>query len=104
MRKTSSAITARSLPVVQTAVLDTATVEELLRDISSLADDLVIRLRFAGDLQSASRALSMEEAWRLLQGGAASVQVRYRFQDTNWCDSLIPGPGGYRFVRVAVSE
>jgi hypothetical protein len=51
---------------------------------------------------SRGEGLSLASARQgLLYGGALAVQVRYRYCDEEWWDTLLSQPsGGYRLVRV----
>ncbi len=37
----------------------------------------------------------------LLTGAIARIQIRYRWQDTLWIDTLESKPDGYRIIRIA---
>jgi hypothetical protein len=87
---------------LQDAILDAATLSQLLFDIGHAAVlvGIVIRplgARRAGGLPPPS----LEAAQHVLAEGTASVQLRYRFDDEEWWDTLLPVTGGVRLVRIS---
>jgi hypothetical protein len=89
------------LPAVFESVLSWEKVDDLLSDISLVAEviDVMVKghpLAHAGhvgrDLLAARGALR--------EGGALAVQIRYRHQGALWSDTLMRAGAGVRVVRI----
>lgn len=94
------------LPPMREAFLSEEQVRQLFADIEALASDILLMQRLAGSTRatasSASTAEQLGTARRsLLAGAIARVQIRYRWQDTHWIDTLERRDSGIRLVRVA---
>ncbi|APZ93886.1 hypothetical protein [Fuerstiella marisgermanici] len=94
------------LPPMREAILAAEQVEELFADIEQLGTDILLMQRSSRTAQAnvsqadAARNLQVAKT-SLLSGGIARVQIRYRWQDTLWIDTLEAKPGGYRIIRIA---
>lgn len=87
------------------ALLDAATLARLFDDIALATELLEVTVkgaRFQHAFQQADRGpIQLEEARTLLLSGAVrGVQVRYRFDNAEWWDTLLNVPGGVRLVRI----
>ena len=93
------------LPPMREAVLSDDQVLALFRDITMLASDiLLIQRSTSARPDAAQRAESSQlEAARdaLLSGNVQRVQVRYRWQESLWIDTLATQPNGFHLVRIA---
>lgn len=88
------------LPTLQQAVLDDATLESLLLDVSSLcAVRSVAFKRGAGEHAEEGEPGQLVRVREELARGAA-VQLRYEYRGEGWCDTLLPGMSGVLLVRV----
>ena len=88
------------LPDVQQAVLDAATLDALFSDLAQCAEVLSVVLKTSrGPVAEASVSLAAGRA-ALEEGTARGVQIRYRHEGTEWCDTLLRTPAGVRLVRV----
>jgi hypothetical protein len=89
------------LPELQDAVLDLATLRQLLFDIATQTELLEVRLK--GEPRSYARVDPcdlVEAAAQLLDRRVLGVQVRYRYRGAEWWDTLLGTQGGVRLVRV----
>jgi hypothetical protein len=82
------------------AVLDEATLDQLLFDISACAKLLEIRTKgapteYARDLADLGRAVADLRAGRIL-----GLQLTYIHQGSEWRDTLLGGAQGIRLVRI----
>lgn len=91
------------LPDLQQAQFDATELENLLRDIAACAQitEIIAKYSATGHVPEAA-ALTFDDGRRLLlEGGARAVQFRYRYQDTDWWDTVMALPGGqFRLVRI----
>ncbi len=72
-------------------------VADLYRDLAAVAD---VQSTLMDD-GTGTRRCRLDEAFAGLEDGTARrVQIRYRHQDRDWCDTLLPGPEAVRLVRI----
>lgn len=90
---------APALPDVQDADLDRETLDQLFFDLSKLAELLEVRVKGAVDAHAVETEPTLEAALARLAEGFA-VQLRYRYQGSEWIDTLLPSPAGARLIRV----
>lgn len=92
------------LPPMREAVLTAEDVRQLFADIETFATDVLLMQR-TSRTATASRVHTSENlvaAKRALLGGRIRrLQLRYRWQDTAWIDTLEAHPNGFRVVRIA---
>ncbi len=87
------------LPDVDDGSLDDAGLDALSADLTTLAEDLEVRVKATpghsapGDLRDALDALRA--------GAARAVQVSYRYQGRPWIDTILRAPDGWRVVRIS---
>ena len=96
------------LPPMREALLSQQQVDELFNDIEHLATDVLLmqrRTTAARDRATAAKAdtaTSLQVARAsLCSGSIPRVQIRYRWQDSLWIDTLEVKPDGFRLVRIA---
>lgn len=92
------------IPPMNDAVLTHEQVAALFRDLEALVTILEITVKGRrGTMDSAPQSLA--KARQLLMSREAfGVQVRYRHEDQDWCDTLIPVDGGIRLVRIGTGS
>lgn len=81
--------------------------ESLGQLFSDLAETQVLTVRVKGDprLQVGDDTVSLDNARELLLSGTVrGVQVRYLFQNCEWCDTIMAAKGRYRLVRVQYQQ
>ncbi len=93
------------LPDLHEAVINAATLHELVRDLTSLTKLLEVIPRAAPGRYVALPASHTPEdlaAARdlLLAGEIRSLQIRYFYQNATWCDTLLAQPEGYKLIRI----
>lgn len=80
------------------ADLDGSDLAALYRDIAVLAEAVSVRIDEGG---GGARRLGLGAAFSAVEDGTAHrMQIRYRFDDQVWCDTLMREGGGVRLVRV----
>ncbi len=92
-----------ALPKVQEAILDEATLDRLFFDVAHVAELLEVVTKGAPEAHAADPTAPdrLERAREALRAGRAfGVQLRYRFADTEWWDTLMRVPGGVKLVRI----
>jgi hypothetical protein len=89
------------LAEVQEAILDDATVRQLFFDLSQLAEVVEVRLKATEQAYATHAAPTLEAARQAVSTREAlAVQLRYRFGNAEWIDTLVRVETGFRLVRV----
>lgn len=96
------------LPPMREAVLSPEQVSELFSDIEELGTDVLLmqrrssaaRDRATASLTNTANQLEIART-SLLSGKIPRVQIRYRWQDSLWIDTLEAKPDGFRIIRIA---
>jgi hypothetical protein len=90
-----------NLPDLHQAVLDTPTLERLLRDIEEHAQVNEIIPKFTQRGYVPEGPVTLAEARELLLfQSARGVQIRYRYEGADWWDTIMTAPEGFRLVRI----
>jgi hypothetical protein len=86
--------------------LDAAQLQAWAGELHALAEGLEVRLKGPGVQRAANTAFALAEALEALTSGAAvAMQVRYRYDDRQWADTLTPLTGGRtRVLRAALPD
>jgi len=94
------------LPPLQQTILDAATVEALFTDLASGTRVLAVVPRRAARTMAADAPIDLAAAHvGLRDGSLCGVQIRYRYEGREWCDTLMPLPGDTaRLVRICTDE
>lgn len=93
-----------TLPDVQQAHLDVATLDALFSDIATFAHVYSVVVKHgAGRVEEQGTTLEEGRA-ALASGTARGVQIRYRHDGVEWCDTLLNTPAGVRLVRVSSDQ
>ncbi|MBP7949243.1 MAG: hypothetical protein KA004_06260 [Verrucomicrobiales bacterium] len=94
---------ASPLPDLHEALLDAAALDRLLRDLAACAEVTEIIPKFSAvGLVPDQSALSLDVGRSLLlDGKARAVQFRYRYDGSDWWDTVMALPGErFRLVRI----
>ncbi len=94
------------LPPMREAMLQADQVKQLFSDIGKLATDVMLMVRRESARRAtASRLTAIEQLQlaqdSLLNGHTRRIQIRYRWQDSMWIDTLDSRQDGIRLVRIA---
>jgi hypothetical protein len=94
------------LPPMREAFLSEEQVRQLFADIEAFASEVLLMQRLAGSAHATASATSATEQLRtaqqsLLTGEIARVQIRYRWEDSHWIDTLARRDSDVRLVRIA---
>lgn len=91
------------LPDVQQAVLDSATLQALFRDLAQFTQILAVIPKMAAAAMVAEQGIDLDNARAgLISGTYRGVQVRYRYDNQEWCDTLLNTPAGIKLVRICI--
>jgi hypothetical protein len=95
-----------TLPALQQAELDAATVEQLFSDLARCTQVLAVLPRFASRTLVPPQTMELAAAHAgLVDGALRGVQVRYRYDGREWTDTLLAlGPGRTRLVRINAED
>jgi hypothetical protein len=90
------------LPELTSATLDEEELAALFRDLEVCAEITEINAKFAAQGHvPESGELTLAEARNLLvQRAARGVQIRYRYDDADWWDTIMVHGHAYRLVRI----
>lgn len=89
------------LPEMSDAVLSDDEVAALMRDLRTLTtiDEIIVKAG-PGRADDAPQLTLDDAAQMLFERTVRGVQVRYRYDDALWMDTLMPVAEGIRLVRV----
>ena len=90
-----------SLPDLHQAILDEPTLEQLLTDLENHAEVNEVIPKFTAKGYVPEGPMNLDEARKLLHfRSARGVQIRYRYDGSDWWDTIMTAPEGYRLVRI----
>jgi hypothetical protein len=93
------------LPALQQTVLDAATLDALFRDLATCTQILAVIPKGSAQGYANEKAITLADARVGLDAGSfRGVQVRYRYDDKEWCDTLLATPAGVRLVRICTDD
>lgn len=75
-------------------------VEALFADLKLGAEITHVQVKMASGMGAADSKTTLIEAHELLRlGKVAAIQIRYHFEQQDWCDTLMVLPHAVRIVR-----
>lgn len=96
---------ALKLPALQQTVLDAPTLEALFRDLAQCTQLLAVIPKGAPQAYVTEHGIDLDAAQTGLASGVfRGVQVRYRYDGQEWCDTLMATPAGVRLVRISLND
>lgn len=95
-----------TLPALHQAVLEPSTIEALFDDLAHCAQVLAVIPKRAARTMIEEHPIDLAGACAGLRDGSLrAVQIRYRHENREWCDTLMPLPGGSaRLVRICADD
>ena len=91
---------AKPLPELHQSVFDKATLEAYIADLNACTEILVVMPK-AGPGYVAPKSIKLEEGAKLLLAGQLrGLQIRYRYQNEEWWDTLINRDGPIHVTRI----
>jgi hypothetical protein len=89
------------LPEMSDAVLGPEDLSDLFRDYRACAGGVEIQVKSGPGLVNAHPRPSLDEAEQLLLAKRVrGLQLRYRFDGGEWCDTLMQAASGVRLIRI----
>ncbi len=89
------------LPELRESLLDAAGLDALLRDIAACTQVIEVIPRHASQRLVGDRSITLQEGRSLLlHRHARAVQIRYRYDDAQWWDTVICQGHRFRIVRI----
>jgi hypothetical protein len=86
---------------LQDSILDSETLEQLLGDLQRFAVVQEVRLKGGALAMTSEKSVPLPEALEALRAGRVlGVQLRYRYDGSNWWDTLMNTPRGVRLIRI----
>jgi hypothetical protein len=93
------------LPNVHQAVLDDGTLEALLSDVAAFGKDIeaIPKTQARQEVKHASIPLD-QAAVALRDRSITALQLRYSYEASRWCDTIVATNEGWRLTRIDLSE
>ena len=90
------------LPELHQGVLDSATLDQLVVDIETCTEVLEVIPKFGADSYvGEDEVIDLRKAISMLgEGQLRGVQIRYKYDGSQWWDTLMGTPQGVRLVRI----
>ena len=89
------------LPELNEALLDSAGLDELTSDIVTHTEILEVIVKNPGQRYAQEQSPSLDTGVESLKSGqAAGLQIRYRYEDAQWWDTIMATSDGFRLVRI----
>lgn len=93
------------LPTLWNAVVDQETLDELISDLQQHAVILGVQEKHSPTEHINEELLdSIQTIERFRQGVSRAIQIHYRFEEKNWCDTIIRHGQQYKIVRMEQPE
>ena len=90
------------LPALHQGVLDAATLDQLVVDIETCTEVIEVIPKFGADSYvGEDEVIDLRKAISMLgEGQLRGVQIRYKYDGSQWWDTLMGTPQGVRLVRI----
>lgn len=89
------------LPALWDKLLDLQTLDQYFQDLAKHAQIISIQEKHAATEYVQEGTLDLTAAReKVMAGVTRAVQIRYRFDDQEWCDTLLRQPTGVKLVRM----
>ncbi len=83
------------------AYLDPATLQQLFVDLAGAAEVLAVLAKGAGKDRAHGGTMSLKQGRELFMNQQVrGLQIRYRYEGSEWWDTLMHTPKGVRVVRI----
>lgn len=93
------------VPPMWQAGLDAGAIEQLFADLTVAVEVLSVQGKAGAGQYASAEPLTLASAReRLMSGEFPGVQIRYRFEDREWIDTLLRVAHGFRLVRCRVER
>lgn len=93
------------LPALDEGMLSDDGVRQLIAELGAHAEVFEVGIKGGAQARGQRAVLDLPAALDgLLAGEHRAIQVRYRFQGAEWCDTVLRAPGGWRVVRMCQGD
>ncbi len=93
------------LPELREGWLEAEQVRALFADLRACANAPSVQLKAGAEQRARSAPADLDAAEAaLLDGRVRGVQIRYGYQGSHWCDTLVRTPRGVRLVRIRLED
>ena len=94
-----------SEPTILEAEWDLEQVDALFDDLQQGAEIQHVQVRCISDGRPVDRSVTLRESQELIHRGTAkAIQIRYRFDEQSWCDTLMVRPSTVRIIRTSIAD
>ena len=89
------------LPTIWDKLLDPATLDQYFNDLATHAEIIHIKEKQSPTEYVHENTMDLSVALeKVMSGDARAVQIRYRFEEQAWCDTLMHHASGVKLVRM----
>ncbi|HQR05520.1 MAG TPA: hypothetical protein PLN21_01795 [Gemmatales bacterium] len=89
------------LPAIWDKLLDSATLDQYFKDLATYAEIISVHEKQSPSDHVGENPIDLPLAReKMMTGEVRAVQIRYRFEDQEWCDTLLHQALGVKLVRM----
>jgi hypothetical protein len=89
------------LPTIWDKILDSATLDQYFKDLAAHAEMISVQEKQSPTEYVHENTMDLSVAReKVMSGNARAVQIRYRFDEQEWCDTLIRKASGVKLIRM----
>jgi hypothetical protein len=88
------------LPTIWDKLLDAATLDQYFKDLATHAEIISVQEKQSPTEYVHENTVDMAVAReKVMSGTTRAVQIRYRFEEQEWCDTLMCQASGVKLIR-----
>jgi len=92
------------LPTIWDKLLDPATLDQYFKDLATHAEMISVQQKQSQTEYVHENTIDLSVAReKVMSGDARAVQIRYRFDEQEWCDTLLRHTSGVKLIRMLQS-
>jgi len=89
------------LPTIWDKLLDPATLDQYFKDLATHAEMISVQVKQSPTEYVLDNIMDLSAAReKVMTGDTRAVQIRYRFEEQEWCDTLIRQASGVKLIRM----
>ena len=89
------------LPTIWDKLLDSNTLDQYFKDLVTHAEIISVQQKQSPMEYVHENTMDLSVAReKVMSGDARAVQIRYRFEEQEWCDTLMQHASGVKLVRM----
>lgn len=90
------------LPTIWDKLLDQATLDQYFKDLATHAEMISVQEKLSPTEYVSENTMDWSEAReKVMSGDARAVQIRYHYDEQEWCDTLMRQVSGVKLIRIA---